>query len=74
MSVYFSAEAEAQLEAIVTYLGDSWSQRVKTDFLAKLADSLARISQMPNLYRQSERRPGLRECILNKHTMLYCRL
>ncbi|MBO0930495.1 type II toxin-antitoxin system RelE/ParE family toxin [Fibrella aquatilis] len=74
MTIYFSAEAEEQLEAIVSYLGENWSQRVKTDFLAKLSDTLERISQMPDLYRHSEKRPGLRECVLTKHTTLYYRL
>lgn len=74
MTIYFSAEAEEQLEGIVTYLGENWSQRIKTDFLAKLADTLERISQMPDLYRRSEKRPGLRECVINKQTVLYYRL
>jgi plasmid stabilization system protein ParE len=71
MTVYFSTEAEAQLEAIVAYLGENGSQRVKTDFLAQLAVKLDLITQMPELYRRSEQRPGLRECIVNRHTILY---
>lgn len=74
MNVYFSDEAERQLEEIATYLGDNWSQRVKTNFLALLADKMALISQMPELFRKSERRPGLRECIVNKQTILYYRI
>ncbi len=71
MTVYFSAEAEAQVEEIATYLGDNWSQKIKTDFLALLSDKLELIAQMPEMYRKSEKRPGLRECVINKQTVLY---
>ncbi len=71
MTVSFSKEAEDQLEELVTYLGNSWSQQVKTDFLALLSDKLERISQMPELYRKSEKRPGLRECVINRQTIVF---
>ena len=74
MTVYFSKEAEDQLEELITYLGDMWSQRVKTDFLALLSDKLEYISQMPELYRKSEKRPGLRECVNNRQTILFYRV
>ena len=51
-----------------------WSQRVKTDFLALLSDKLERISQMPELYRKSEKRPGIRECVINRQTILFYRV
>jgi hypothetical protein len=31
MTIYFSEEAERQLEELVAYLGEAWSQKVKTD-------------------------------------------
>ena len=71
MTVYFSTEAEHQLEELVAYLGDNWSQQIKMNFLARLSDKLELISQMPELYRKSEQRPGLRECVINKQTILY---
>ncbi|MBC7571885.1 MAG: type II toxin-antitoxin system RelE/ParE family toxin [Spirosoma sp.] len=74
MNVFFSAEAEKQLEELAAYLGERWSQRVKTDFLALVADKLALIGQMPEMYRRSEKRPGLRECVVNKRAILYYRI
>lgn len=71
MTVYFSKEAEDQLDELITYLGDNWSQKIKTDFLALLSDKLELVSKMPEMYRKSEKRPGLRECIVNKQTILY---
>jgi len=74
MTIYFSKEAEVQLEELIAYLSDAWSQRVKTDFLALLSDKLERIGQMPELYRKSEKRPGLRKCVINPQTILFYRI
>lgn len=74
MTVYFSKEAEDQLDALVTYSGQTWSQKIKTDFLALLSDKLELIGQMPEMYRRSEKRPGLRECVINKQTILYYKI
>ncbi len=49
MTVYFSAEAEIQVDELAAYLGENWSQQVKTNFLALLADKLELISQMREL-------------------------
>ncbi|QJW88762.1 type II toxin-antitoxin system RelE/ParE family toxin [Spirosoma taeanense] len=69
--IYFSQEAEQQLEEIVNYLSENWSEQVKINFLALLADKLQLIVQMPEMYRRSEKREGLRECVLNRQTVLY---
>ena len=74
MTVYFSAEAEVQLTELVAYLGEHWSQQLKIDFLALLSEKLELISQMPELYRKSEIRPGLRQCVINKETLLFYRI
>ena len=74
MTVFFSAEAEQQLEDLAAYLGEYWSQQVKINFLALLADKLELIAQMPELYRKSEKRPGLRECVVNRQTILYYKI
>lgn len=74
MTVFFSAEAERQLDDLAAYLGDYWSQQVKINFLALLSDKLELISQMPELYRRSEERPGLRECVVNRQTILYYKI
>ena len=57
MTVFFSDEAEGQLEDLALYLGEHWSQQVKINFLATLSDKLELIRQMPELYRKPEQRP-----------------
>lgn len=39
-----------------------------------LSDKLELIAQMPELYRKSEKRSGLRECVINKQTILYYKI
>ncbi|QRR03105.1 type II toxin-antitoxin system RelE/ParE family toxin [Dyadobacter sandarakinus] len=41
------------------------------DFLARLTGQIDLISRMPYLYRVSAKQPNVRECILNKHTIIY---
>jgi plasmid stabilization system protein ParE len=72
--VIFSKHAASKLDGIVAYLNDNWSQQVKIDFLALLADKLQLISKMPFMYRASVVLPGCRECILNHVTILYYRV
>jgi len=74
MTVYFSEEAAGQLDELISYLGDNWSQKIKIDFLALLSDKLELVGQMPEMYRKSEKRPGLRECVVNKQTILYYKI
>nr|WP_293844913.1 type II toxin-antitoxin system RelE/ParE family toxin [uncultured Arsenicibacter sp.] len=74
MEIYFSAEAEEELDKIVTFLSENWPAKVKTDFLAALSDKLRYIEQMPELYRKSLKREGLRECVINKYTVLFYRI
>ena len=63
MEIYFSDEAEKELDAIIVYLAENWSEKVKTDFLALLSDKLQFITRMPEMYRKSAKREGLRELL-----------
>ncbi len=74
MEIYFSAEAEEELDKIVAFLSENWPAKVKTDFLAALSDKLKYIEQMPELYRKSLKREGLRECVINRNTILFYRI
>ena len=44
------------------------------DFLVQLSTKLELITQMPEIYRQSAKRPGLRECVVNKQSIVYYRI
>ncbi len=70
-TVVFSQRAIERLDTIVAYLGEEWSQKTKTDFLATLADKVRLIGQMPYMYRASAKLTDCRECTVNSITVLY---
>ncbi len=58
LEVIISERAEENLDAIVKYLSAAFSETVKMDFLATLAQKMSQISQMPNMYRASGKKKG----------------
>ncbi len=72
--VEISERAERNLDAIVKYLAENWSEQVKTDFLADLSQKFELISRMPRMYRQSRTQKGVYECVVNKYTIAYYRI
>ncbi len=72
--VEISARAEHNLEVIVKYLAEHWSEQVKMDFLAELSRKFELISRMPYMYRQSRKKKGIHECVVNKYTIAYYRI
>jgi addiction module RelE/StbE family toxin len=74
LEVVISERAEKNLDAIVHYLSANFSEKVKMDFLAQLSEKVQAISQMPNMYRASKKKKGVRECVINKYTLLYYRV
>jgi plasmid stabilization system protein ParE len=74
LHIIISERAEKNLDAIIHYLSASFSEKVKMDFLAQLSEKVQAISQMPHMYRASKKKKGVRECVINKYTLLYYRV
>jgi plasmid stabilization system protein ParE len=74
LPVVISQRAERNLDAIVKYLSATFSEKAKIEFLATLSEKINAISQMPYMYRASRKKKGVRECIINKYTILYYRV
>jgi addiction module RelE/StbE family toxin len=72
--IVFTEQSEQDLDRIVDYLAQNWSGRVKIDFLAALSDKLATLSRTPLIFRASITEQGIRECIINRNTVLYYRI
>lgn len=71
LNVRLSDRAKADIEEISEYLQQNWSEKVKMDFLIRLTEQLQAISEMPYMCRASASKPGVRECVMNKHTIIY---
>lgn len=74
LTVELSDRARQDIEQIAEYLAEHWSEQVKLNFLVTLTDKMTLISKMPYLYKASRQQPDIRECVLNKHTVLFYRV
>lgn len=67
-------QAEENLEHIAQYLEDNWSSKAKTDFLLQISEHLQLLEIMPFMNRKSVKYSSLRECVVNRNTILYYRI
>lgn len=74
LNVRLSDRARADIEEIAEYLEQNWTEKVKMDFLIRITDQLQNISEMPHMCRASMSKPGVRECVMNKHIIIYYRV
>jgi plasmid stabilization system protein ParE len=74
MSIFFSQEAEEQLDALLHYLEHVWGERAMFNFLDKLDQSLLIVSEMPNAFPHSDVFPGLYRCVVTRQTSAYYRI
>ncbi|MDR6807694.1 addiction module RelE/StbE family toxin [Dyadobacter sp. BE34] len=74
LNVRLSDRARADIEEIAEYLEQNWSAKVKMDFLIGITDKMEAISEMPHMCRESANQPGVRECVVNKHIIIYYRI
>ncbi len=74
LHIVISERAEKNLNKIVTYLENEWSERVKQNFILKLSKVINQISQSPLMFPASEIKKGLRKCVITKHTIIFYRV
>jgi len=69
--LFWSDEAINNLENILDYLSNKWSQREVDNFKRKLKKHLELISRFPLMFPVSEYNPRLRKAVLSKQTTIY---
>lgn len=72
-NVIVSKLAEDKLQKLFDYLTESWSLKVKSDFVEKLDRSIEIIKTQPESFPESDIKPGLHKCVVSKQTTLYFR-
>jgi plasmid stabilization system protein ParE len=55
LNVELSDRARRDIEQIADYLAENWSEHAKLNFLVTLTDKIKLISQMPYLYKASQK-------------------
>ncbi|HET8808735.1 MAG TPA: type II toxin-antitoxin system RelE/ParE family toxin [Flavobacteriaceae bacterium] len=71
--VVISKTAEKKLEKLFDYLIEKWSLKVKYEFVKKLDDCIDTIKDQPEIFPESQKRKGLRKCVVTPQTILYYR-
>jgi plasmid stabilization system protein ParE len=67
----WSNRALADLQNIIDYLTDNWTQREIKNFAQRLDKRLNLISVNPNLFPKTTRRRNVRKSVLTRHTVIY---
>jgi plasmid stabilization system protein ParE len=73
MNVKISDRAERNLNALVEYLQNKWSVRVKDKFLYLLEKKISQLSKNPSMYEASKSK-DVRKCVVTHQTILYYRI
>ena len=69
--IFVSERAERNLEKIILYLEEEWSERVRKSFLEELNSNFERISLMPFVFPKSEKFENLRKGQITKHAYIF---
>ena len=69
--LHWTEEAVNNLEEILDYLNQNWTQKEVTNFKLKLAKQIELIVQNPFMFPQSLHRSRLRKAVLSKQTSIF---
>ena len=69
--LFWTEEAIDNLEDILDYMIQNWSQKEVDNFKNKLRKHLELVSRFPLMFPISDYNPRLRKAVLNKQTTVY---
>lgn len=69
--VEWTEEAQKQLDGVIEYLEQNWTEREIKNFFKKLERELNIVSKNPETFRLSQRLPGSRVCQITSHTTVF---
>jgi plasmid stabilization system protein ParE len=72
--LYWSKEAQNNLNSIISYLQSNWSEKEIRKFTGRLEKILELISENPKLFPPSILHPTIHRAIITKHNSLYYRM
>lgn len=71
LTVVWSEEAEEQLDEIIDYLSQNWTDKEISNFFQRLEERLGQIMVAPHRYKNSERRKNTKEFQLSSHITIF---
>jgi plasmid stabilization system protein ParE len=69
--IIWSARASIDIENIINYLLQNWTEKEVRNFVRKLDRRLELISINPRLFSKTNKRKNVRRSVLTKHTVIY---
>ncbi len=69
--IFWSDRAISELELIIQYLTENWTQKEVRNFARRLDKRLQLISDHPKLFPLTVKRKHVRKSVLTKHTVIY---
>ena len=69
--LFWSDRALADLQNIIEYLTEKWTQKEIQNFARRLDKRLELISINPRLFSKTTKRKNIRRSVLTKHTVIY---
>jgi len=72
--IFWTDEAIRNLESILEYLTNRWTQREVDNFKKKLGKQISLIELNPKLFPRSEYNQRLRKAVLSKQTTIYYKI
>jgi plasmid stabilization system protein ParE len=72
--ILWTLNAISELEGIVAYLEEHWTERELTNFSRELDHTVELISRNPELFQASSARKDIRRAVIAKYTNLYYRM
>jgi plasmid stabilization system protein ParE len=69
--IFWSDEAINNLESILDYLSNRWTQREVDNFKKSLSKLIDLIEQNPNIFPISQYNPRLHKAVLSKQTTIF---
>ncbi|MDZ7719553.1 MAG: type II toxin-antitoxin system RelE/ParE family toxin [Balneolaceae bacterium] len=73
-NVVWTEEAARNVDSVIDYLQENWSQREVQRFLGKLRERVWLISQNPELFPESKVVQNTRRSVLSKQITIYYRV
>ena len=72
--VIWSENSVKELESIITYLEDNWSEKEIRKFIQQLNDRIHLIKSYPRIFPSSPKSNKVRKAVLNKRTTIFYRV
>ncbi|MEX2592884.1 MAG: type II toxin-antitoxin system RelE/ParE family toxin [Anditalea sp.] len=74
LTVRYSLRARHEEIELLEYVVRKFGQKKAKEIYVCIEKTLDRISKAPEMYRESNKRKGLRKCVFSKQTSIYYRI